>query len=627
MKIQFTMGSLIVAVALALTGCSADEKTTEVPTTPVITEANDQVIVEVVATSDETVAAAFRAFLDENYAVDMERYPLSATYRGIKTNQDKWNSAAESFRQETRALNEARLQQLAEFDRAALDTANQLSYDLYKLGLERALASDDYRHHRFVIHQHGGPHTSMASSLINILRVNELKDAQDYIARLNGVGIWFDQVIEQMEIRTRENFLLADWQYPPMIQSSKNVITGAPYDESGEDSALWADFKGKVAALDVDEATRETLLVEARTALTEVVKPAYERLIVALEEQAENAPDADGVWKFKDGDKFYAQRLNWYTTTDLSADEVHTIGLREVARIQGEMEAIKNKVGFEGSLAEFFVFMREDEQFYYPTTDEGRAKYLAEATRLIDVMRERLPEVFGLLPKAELTVKRVEKFREQSAGKAFYQGPPPDGSRPGIYYANLYNMMDMPKYQMEALAYHEGVPGHHMQLAISVELQGIPEFQKYSSFTAYTEGWGLYTEQLPKEMGFYQDPYSDFGRLAMELWRACRLVVDTGIHQKRWTREEAIDYLVANTPNSVGDSTKAIERYIATPGQATAYMIGKLKIVELREKARTAMGENFDIRAFHDEVLKDGPVPLSILEQKVDAMIAAGQAG
>ncbi|MEP4486829.1 MAG: DUF885 domain-containing protein [Halioglobus sp.] len=625
MKTLFTMASLAVAVTLALTGCSADEKPVAEEMTPTVAEAADQPAVE--PTSNAAVAAAFRAFLDENYAVDMARYPLSATYRGIKTNQDKWNSAAESFRQETRVLNEARLQQLAEFDRAALDTANQLSYDLYKLGLERSLVSDDFRHHQFAIQQFRGPHTSVASSLINILRVNELKDAQDYIARLNGVGIWFDQVIEQIEIRTQKNFLLADWQYPPMIQSSKNVITGAPYDESGKDSTLWADFKGKVAALDVDEATRETLLVEARTALTDVVKPAYERLIAALEEQAKNAPDADGVWKFAEGDKFYAQRLNWYTTTDLSADEVHEIGLREVERIHAEMEAIKNKVGFEGSLNEFFVFMREDEQFYYPTTDEGRAEYLAEATRLIDVMRERLPEVFGLLPKAELTVKRVEAFREQSAGKAFYQGPPPDGSRPGIYYANLYNMMDMPKYQMEALAYHEGVPGHHMQRAISVELEGIPDFQKYSSFTAYTEGWGLYTEQLPKEMGFYQDPYSDFGRLAMELWRACRLVVDTGIHQKRWTREEAIDYLVANTPNSVGDSTKAIERYIAMPGQATAYMIGKLKIVELREKARTAMGDDFDIRAFHDEVLKDGPVPLSILEQKVDAMIAASQAG
>jgi uncharacterized protein (DUF885 family) len=269
--------------------------------------------------------------------------------------------------------------------------------------------------------------------------------------------------------------------------------------------------------------------------------------------------------------------------------------------------------------------MREDEQFYYPNTDAGRQAYLADARAAIDAMRERLPEYFGLLPEAELVVKRVEAFRERSAGKAFYQAPPKDGSRPGIYYANLYNMADMPRYQLEALAFHEGLPGHHMQRAITVALDDIPEFQKYASFTAFTEGWGLYTEELAKEMGFYEDPYSDFGRLAMELWRACRLVVDTGIHSKRWTREEAIEYLIENTPNSLGDATKAIERYIAMPGQATAYLIGKLRIMELREEARAALGEGFDIRDFHDEVLKDGPVPLSLLEQKVDGMVAAAE--
>ena len=223
-------------------------------------------------------------------------------------------------------------------------------------------------------------------------------------------------------------------------------------------------------------------------------------------------------------------------------------------------------------------------------------------------------------------VKRVEAFREKSAGRAFYQAPSPDGSRPGIYYANLYDMADMPKYQMATLAYHEGVPGHHMQRAITVERSEIPEFQKYASFTAFTEGWALYSELLAEEMGLFRNPYSNFGRLAMELWRACRLVVDTGIHHMRWSREEAIDYLVNNTPNSVGDSTRAVERYIAKPGQATSYMIGKLKIVELRARAREALGDTFDIRDFHDLVLKDGPVPLSILEQKVDAMISAAPA-
>ena len=286
------------------------------------------------------------------------------------------------------------------------------------------------------------------------------------------------------------------------------------------------------------------------------------------------------------------------------------------------MRSIMKKVKFDGNLNEFFEFMRTDKQFYYPNNDVGREAYLVEAKALIDTMRDKLPEYFSLIPEADMIVKRVEPFREKSAGKAFYQSPAKDGSRPGIYYANLYDMNDMPTYQMEALAYHEGIPGHHMQRAIAQELDGIPEFQKYSSFTAYTEGWGLYTEELAKDMGFYQDPYSDFGRLAMELWRACRLVVDTGIHSKKWSRERAINYLIENTPNPKNDSVKAIERYIAMPGQATAYMIGKLKIMELREWANKELGDQFDIRAFHTVVLKDGPVPLNILEQKVKDWVA-----
>ena len=494
-------------------------------------------------------ASAFRSFLDENYATDMLRYPLSASYRGIKTRNGEWNDLSEAFQQETRELNEQRLAQLLTFDRAALGPDLALSWDLYKLNLERELAADEFRHHQFVIHQFRGPHTQVPSSLINIHRVTSLEDARDYVSRLLNVRTLFDQVIEQMRIRENEGLLLADWQYPIMIEASRNVISGAPFDDSGVDSALLADFKAKLEGLDVKREDKDLLLADAGEALLNIVKPAYEQLVKELERQAALASGDDGVWKFSRGDAFYAERLRWFTTTDLNAEQVHQLGLEQVERIHGEMQAIMDTVGFDGSLQEFFTFTREDPRFYYPNTDEGRAAYLAEATRLIEVMRQRLPEAFGLLPKAELVVKRVEPFRERSAGKAFYQGPPPDGSRPGIYYANLYDMNSMPIYQMEALAYHEGVPGHHMQRAISVELQGIPEFQKYASFTAYTEGWGLYTEQLPKEMGFYEDPYSDFGRLAMELWRAARLVVDTGLHHKRWTREQAIDYLVENTPN------------------------------------------------------------------------------
>ena len=357
-------------------------------------------------------------------------------------------------------------------------------------------------------------------------------------------------------------------------------------------------------------------------ALVANMGPAYERLKNEMLRQQAMASTDDGVWKLPDGDDFYAYRLRMMTTTDLSADEIHNIGLQEVARIHEAMRNIMDKVGFEGTLQEFFEFMRTSDQFYYPNTPEGKNRYLQEATQIIDTITERLGEVFNRLPKAKLEVRAVEPFREQSAGKAFYSRPAADGSRPGYYYANLYDMGRMPTYQMEALAYHEGNPGHHMQIAIAQELEGIPNFRKFGGITAYIEGWGLYSEYLPKEMGFYEDPYSDFGRLAMELWRAARLVVDTGLHSKRWTREDAINYLAENTPNPQGDLVNAIERYIVMPGQATAYMIGKIKILELREKAKSDMGDAFDIRDFHDVVLASGAVPLNILEERIDAYIA-----
>ena len=293
-----------------------------------------------------------------------------------------------------------------------------------------------------------------------------------------------------------------------------------------------------------------------------------------------SASGDDGVWRLPDGGEYYQRLLKWYTTTELTADEVHELGLSNVARIHNEMRAIMQEVGFSGTLQAFFVSVRENQALRYPNTDQGRDQYLDDARSAIARMEAKLPEYFGVLPKAELVVKRVEPFREQGAGKAFYQSPPPDGSRPGIFYANLYDMSAMPKTDLEALAFHEGLPGHHLQRAITAELEDIPDLQRYLSFTAFSEGWGLYTEQLAYEMGFYEDPYSRFGQLAMELWRAARLVVDTGIHDKRWSREEAIAYLVENTPNAKYDCIKAIERYIAMPGQATAYMIGKLRILE-----------------------------------------------
>ena len=310
-----------------------------------------------------------------------------------------------------------------------------------------------------------------------------------------------------------------------------------------------------------------------------------------------------------------------YTTTDLSADQIHQIGLENVARIHGEMRKIMAQVGFKGTLQEFFVHLRTSDKYFHTSRED----YLADANAKLDAMKAKLPEFFNTLPQAPFTIKPVEAFREKSAGKAFYQRPAPDGSRPGVYYVNLYDLKAMSKTEVEALAYHEALPGHHLQLAIQTELGDVPPFRKFGGITAYSEGWGLYTEELGKDMGFYTDPYSDFGRLGMELWRACRLVVDTGIHHKRWSREKAIAYLTENTPNPDGDIRKAIERYIVYPGQATAYMIGKLKILELRKRAQSELGEKFTMGDFHDVILKSGPVPLNIMEERVDQWISASR--
>ena len=597
------------AVALLLAGCGDSQ--IQSSDNPVVNDAP-------VAESEHE---RLNAYLAGVFADNLARQPFTASYLGVKDRQDEWNPQSEAFQDEERARTEAGLVELDGFDRSALPKAGQLSLDLYRMSLERSLMLDDFRHHAYALHQFRGAHTSIPSSLINIHRVDSVADAEAYVGRLKNVETYLGEVEEQLILRADKGFYLVDWMYPAILESSSNVISGQPFGDSENLSPVWSDFQAKVAKLELSEDEEARLLNAGRDALVSQFKPAYKRFMATVERLAQSATGDDGVWRFPDGEAYYQRLLKWFTTTDLTADEVHQLGLTNVIRIHDEMRSIMRQVGFSGTLQEFFVFVRENQELRYPNTDEGREQYLEDARSAIARMEVKLPEYFGVLPKAELIVKRVEPFRERSAGKAFYQSPPPDGSRPGIYYANLFDMSAMPKTDLEALAFHEGLPGHHLQRAITAELEDVPDLQRYLSFTAFSEGWGLYTEQLAYEMGFYEDPYSRFGQLAMELWRAARLVVDTGIHSKRWSREEAIAYLVNNTPNAEYDCIKAIERYIAMPGQATAYMIGKLRIVELRENAREALGDKFDIRLFHDTVLGSGPVPLNKLAENIDAMV------
>lgn len=572
----------------------------------------------------QTESERLNARFEETFMRDVMDSPEFQTYLGMKNDYGKWDVRTEekAAADHARTINDLRILQ-TEFDYDKLDAATKLSYTLSERSLKEQIEGYKWRYHNYPVNQMFGWQSRMPAFLINFHRVTSVEDAEAYISRLEGFRVSADQRMAGMKRNQEKGVLPPKFVFAHVMDDAENVIAGAPFSD-GDDSALLADIKKKVIGLELeDESIAADLIKRAENALLTSVRPAYEELIALLESQQAVATTDDGAWKLPDGADYYKYRLRLITSTHMTAEDIHQLGLDEVARIHGEMHDIMKVVKFDGSLQEFFEFTRTDKQFYYPETEEGKQAYLDKAVQLIETMKGRLDEVFITKPKADLIVKKVEAFREKSAGKAFYNRAAPDGSRPGIYYANLYKMSEMPTYQMEALAYHEGIPGHHMQGSIAQELEDLPKFRKFGRYTAYSEGWGLYSEYLPKEMGFYADPYSDFGRLAMELWRACRLVVDTGLHDKKWTREAAIDYLAANTPNPRGDVIKAIERYIVMPGQATAYKIGMIKIQTLREHAKAELGDKFDIREYHEVVLRDGALPLSILEDNVIDWIAS----
>jgi len=567
---------------------------------------------------------AIKAFFEEYDAQQLALSPLGKAYRGIKdSDYGRWGDFSTAGEMRAQAAERSALKEMrARFDPAKLSPENRLSFRLFEKRAERSEAAYKYSDYGYVFDQMNGAQSQLPAFLINIHRVDTKSDARAYVSRLYGLGPGMMEAIAQAKTRAANGIMPPKWVFPYVINDARNVITGAPFGD-GPDAPLYADFKGKVAKLKISQTEKDLLIADAAQALNTSVKPAYEALIAEMTAQEKVAGTDDGVWRFKDGAGYYAERLANYTTTNMTPDQIHNLGLAQVARIHKEMRVVQKKMGVKGDLQAYFNYMRTEPKFYAPETAEGRALYLSETQKAQDAVTPLLPKWFGVLPKAPLVVKPVEAFREKSAGKAFYQSPSPDGSRPGTYYANLYKMADMPLTEVEALFYHEGVPGHHMQRAIQTELKDVPAFRQFGGVTAYSEGWGLYAEKLGKDMGLYTDPARDFGRLQLELHRAIRLVVDSGLHHKRWTREQAIKYVEDNSADAPGGIVKAIERYIIYPGQATAYMVGRLKISELRDKAQKALGKKFDIRGFHDTVLKSGPVPLDVLEEQVDGWIAS----
>ena len=570
-------------------------------------------------------AAALKAFFEEYDQAELALSPISKSYRAIK-DQDygKLDEFTDAAAIRNRELDQRTVDEMARrFDRSTLSGEDQVSYDLLQYRNQRSASIFPYRRNNYVFDQMNGAQADSPAFLINIHKIESEQDARDYISRIRSTGTYIDQAVAESQEREKLGVLPPKWVFPQVIEQSKNLIKGAPFTH-GPDNDVFADFKTKVGKLNIPQASKDSLIKQASVALTESMGPAYQRLIAVLQDQHKRAGNDDGIWRYASGAEMYRALLGYYTTTDLTPDQVHDLGLAQVARIHGEMDSIRKRVGFKGTLQQFFAHIRDGKQFYYPNTPAGKQKYVDESKKAQAQVAAQLPRYFGRLPKTELLIKPVEPFREKSAGKAFYNDPPPDGSRPGIYYVNLYDMKNMPSVEVEALFCHEGIPGHHLQGAVTAELPkgSVPPFRQFSGYTATDEGWGLYAEKLCKEMGLYQDPYRDFGRLQLELHRAIRLVVDSGIHHKRWSREQAIKYVEDNSADAKGGIVKAIERYIVYPGQATAYMVGKLKIEELRGRAKAELGAKYDDRGFHDTILLSGSMPLAMLETRIEEWVA-----
>jgi uncharacterized protein (DUF885 family) len=551
--------------------------------------------------------------------------PEIASSIGSRLNYDKWNDISEEAEANSYHFAQKTLKFLRENIRPErLDAATFLSYVILEKQLAEEIEGYKFRHLNYPVNQMHGIQSEMISFLINKHNIENENDALAYISRVEGINKKIDDLLEQLKLREKNGAILPDFLIPKIISDCKNIVKGSISALSSDKHILLDDFYKKVNQCDkIEKALKASLLEKCGNAIQNAVIPAYTKLTGYLEKLKTIAKSDAGIWKMENGEACYLFRLRQETSTNLSPDAIYELGMEEITRIHEEMKTIMKEVSFKGELNSFFEYMRNDQQFYYPNTEIGKNNYLKKAVEIIDSMRPFLPKLFSRLPKAELIVKKVESFREQSAGKAFYESPSPDGKIPGVYYVNTYNMSVVPKYSMEALAYHEGIPGHHLQLSLAQEMTELPRFRRHSTlYNAYIEGWGLYAELLPKELGFYKDPYSNFGRLSMELWRACRLVADVGIHVKKWSRSDAISFYKKNTPNSEADCTKMVDRHIVMPAQATSYKVGMLTILELREKARKKLGNEFDIKTFHDVLLNNGAVPLSILEDIVDDYIA-----
>ena len=544
---------------------------------------------------------------------------------GIRSHNAKLTDASSAQDDRRFALFKDALATLHRYDATAYTGQDRLSYDIFEYFGAKQLRGEPWRYHNYPVNQLFGVQSDLHNVMTQAQQVNDTTDAEHYIARLGEFPRKMDQVIEGLQVRETKGIIPPKFVVEKVIDQIRGFLAPGP-----KGNTLTVSFKAKldkIPAGKMDPKTRDALVARVEQAVGASVVPAYEKLAAHLETLRPKALSNDGVWALPRGDEFYRYAIESYTTTPMSADEIHALGLAEVARIGEEMDRILKEAGYaEGTLGERLRRLSTAPSQLYPDTDEGRAQILKDYQAIIDEISAGLDPYFGAKPKSRVVVLRVPQFAEKTAPGAYYNAPPLDGSEPGKFYANLGIVAETPKFTMRTLAYHEAVPGHHLQIAIAHELKGLPIFRSIVPFTAYMEGWALYAEQLAWEAGYEKNPLDNLGRLQAEMFRAVRLVVDTGLHSKRWTREQAIDYMVENTGMVESAVVVEIERYLVAPGQALAYKVGMLKILELREGTKAALGSRFDLREFHDEVLKNGAMPLSVLERVIDAYVTRKKA-
>ena len=580
--------------------------------------------------SDPSESQRFAAFLDSVYQANLANSPRQATEAGSRLGYDRWDDTSEAAlaRQANRIRGNIRFAK-THFAVGRLDPAGQLQYRVFLDEQQLLLDRYRWRDHFYALNQIVGLHLDIPDTLTGAQPLDDEADAEAYIRRISAARTALHQLVQHLRAQASRGFFMPRSVYPLLIEGAQNVITGAPHD-GGVDSQIYADFKRRLAKLTLAEDRRTQLILAARAALLDDLQPGYEELLSVLKEQGARTPVTGGVWQTPDGAGFYQFLVRQFTTTRMMPADIHALGLQQVEAVHAQIAAVMHTLGFNGgSVREFMAKTKADPRFYLPNTDAGREEFLERARKIATTMEAHIPEAFEAAAPLPLEVRRAESYKEASAPGGYYSPGTNDGRRPGIVYLNLYDMHQQPLYELEDLLYHEGVPGHHMQMSTIQADARIPRMRKVNEWwqdTAFVEGWGLYAERLGKDMGFYRDAYSDLGRLTGELWRACRLVVDSGLHYKHWTREEAIRYLQDNSAAPDGTIVREVDRYIAVPGQATAFTVGMLKFVSERERARKALGARFDLREYHHVVLENGYLPLWAMEGWVSRWIDSKRA-